>query len=126
MPQNFVFSIMFGIVDETNGDQSCPKRAKALLLSLNRRSIRTHAKRRDGWLERMEVMLRLLTRVKSPSKSNSILPVIVVLGAGSTHSKFPPRRKPRARKWNSGEAFGPVSEANSGSGKSVPWGEDES
>src|SRR2546423_8054701 len=126
MPPKFVFSIMFGIVDETNGDQSCPKRAKALLLSLKRRSILTQAKRSEGWLERIDVMLRLLTRVKSPSKSNSILPVIVVFGAGSTHSKLAPRRKPRARKWNSGELFGPVSKANSGNGKSVPCGEDES
>src|SRR5437660_4141790 len=98
MPPKFVFSIMFGIVDETNGDQSCPKRAKALVLSLNRRSILTQARRREGWLERIEVMFRLFTRVKSPSKSNSIFPVIVIFGAGSSHSKFAPRRRPRARR----------------------------
>src|ERR1041384_1582862 len=98
MPPKFVFSIMFGIVEETNGDQSCPNRTKALLLSLKRRSILTQAKRSEGWLDRIEVMLRLLTRVKSPSKSNSIFPVVVILGAGSTHSKFAPRRSPRARK----------------------------
>src|SRR6266446_3964444 len=98
MPPKFVFSIMFGIVDETNGDQSCPNKAKALLLSLKRRSIRTQAKRSDGWLERIEEMFRLLTRVKSPSKSNSIFPVIVVFGAGSTHSKLAPNRSPRARR----------------------------
>src|SRR5690349_639550 len=97
MPPKFVFSIMFGIVDDTNGDQSWPKSAKALVLSLKRRSILTQAKRSDGWLDRIEVMLRLLTRVKSPSKSNSIFPVIVVFGAGSIHSKFAPSRSPRAR-----------------------------
>src|SRR6266571_3177218 len=97
MPPKFVFSIMFGMVDETNADQSCPNKAKALLLSLKRRSIRTQAKRNEGWLDRIEVMLRLFTRVKSPSKSNSTFPVIVVFGAGSTHSKFAPRRSPRAR-----------------------------
>src|SRR6185503_5744815 len=109
MPPKFVFSIILGNVDETNGDQSCPNRTKALLLSLKRRSILTHAKRRDGWLDRIEVMLRLLTRVKSPSKSNSIFPVMVVFGAASSHSKFAPSRSPRARTWNSGELFGPVS-----------------
>src|ERR1041385_8398650 len=96
MPPKFVFSIMFGIVEETNGDQSCPNNANALVLSLKRRSILTQAKRREGWLERIEVMLRLLTRVKSPSKSNSIFPVIDVFGAGSSHSKFAPSRSPRA------------------------------
>src|ERR1043166_1650268 len=126
MPPKFVFSIMLGIVDDTNGDQSCPNKTKALLLSSKLRSIRTHARRREGWLDRIEVMLRLFTRVKSPSKSNSILPVIVVLGAGSTHSKFAPRRSPRARRWNSGELLGAVSPANNGSGKSFPCGEDES
>src|SRR6266403_2533854 len=126
MPPKLVFSIMFGIVDETNGDQSCPKRTNALLLSLNRRSILTHANRIEGWLERIEVMFRLFTRVKSPSKSNSIFPVIAVFGAGSTHSKLAPSRRPRARRWNSGELFGPVSAASSGSGKSFPCGEDES
>src|ERR1041385_1813929 len=98
MPPKFVFSIMFGKVDETNGDQSCPNKTNALLLSLKRRSILTQAKRNDGWLERIELTLRLLTRVKSPSKSNSIFPVSVVFGAGSTHSKFAPRRSPRARR----------------------------
>src|SRR6266404_2439588 len=98
MPPKLVFSIMLGIVDETNGDQSCPKRAKALVLSLNRRSILTQARRIEGWLERIEVILRLFTRVKSPSKSNSIFPVITILGAGSTHSKFAPSRRPRARR----------------------------
>src|SRR2546423_12549418 len=97
MPPKFVFSIMFGMVDDTKGDQSCPKSAKVLVLSLKRRSIRTQAKRSEGWLERIEVIFRLLTRVKSPSKSNSIFPVIVVFGAGSTHSKFAPSRRPRAR-----------------------------
>src|SRR5437588_10356195 len=105
MPPKFVFSIMFGMVDETNGDQSCPKRAKAVLLSLNRRSILTHASRSEGWLDRIEVILRLFARVKSPSKSNSILPVRTVLGVGSTHSKFAPRRRPRARTCNSAESF---------------------
>src|SRR6267143_1169268 len=98
MPPKFVFSIMFGMVDETNGDQSCPNRTNALLLSLNRRSILTQASRKEGWLDRIEVILRLFTRVKSPSKSNSIFPVIVILGAGSTHSKFAPSRSPRARR----------------------------
>src|ERR1051325_1379124 len=97
MPPKFVFSIMLGNVDETNGDQSCPNKTNALLLSLKRRSIRTHARRSDGWLERIELTLRLLTRVKSPSKSNSIFPVSVVFGARSSHSKFAPSRKPRAR-----------------------------
>src|SRR5437660_10717022 len=98
MPPKFVFSIMFGMVDDTKGAQSWPKRAKALVLSLNLRSIRTQAKRSDGWLERIEEAFRLLTRVKSPSKSNSIFPVIVVFGAGSTHSKLAPNRSPRARR----------------------------
>src|ERR1051325_4366423 len=98
MPPKFVFSIIFGMVDETNGDQSCPNKTKALLLSLKRRSILTQAKRSDGWLDRIELTLRLFTRVKSPSKSNSIFPVIVIFGAGSTHSKFAPRRSPRARR----------------------------
>src|SRR6185369_18075907 len=97
MPPKFVFSIMFGNVDETNGDQSCPNKTKALLLSLKRRSILTHARRSDGWLDRIELTLRLLTRVKSPSKSNSIFPVRVVFGATSNHSKFAPSRNPRAR-----------------------------
>src|SRR5205085_8457386 len=118
MPTKFVFSIMFGIVDETNGDQSWPNNAKALLLSLKRRSILTHAKRSDGWLDRIEVMLRLFTRVKSPSKSNSIFPVMVVFGAGSTHSKFAPTRRTRAGKRNTGASFGPVPAANTGSEKS--------
>src|SRR6266403_4687838 len=117
---------MFGMVDETNGDQSCPKRTNALLLSLKRRSILTQARRSEGWLDLIEVMFRLFTRVKSPSKSNSILPVSTVLGAGSTHSKFAPSRRPRARMWNSGESFGPVSAVSNGNGKSFPCGEDES
>ena len=41
-------AIVLGSVDETNGDQSCPNRTKTLLLSLKRRSILTHAKRKDG------------------------------------------------------------------------------
>src|SRR4030095_11422566 len=98
MPPKFVFSIMFGMVDETKGDQSWPNRTKALLLSLNRRSIRTQPRRSDGWLDRIAAMFRLFTRVKLPSKSNSIFPVIVVFGAGSTHSKFAPSRRARARK----------------------------
>src|ERR1041385_218348 len=97
MPPKFVFSIVLGRVDETNGDQSCPNKTKAVFLSLNRRSILTQAKRREGWLERIDVMLRLLTRVKSPSKSNSIFPVMLVFGAGSSHSKLAPSRSPRAR-----------------------------
>ena len=60
--------------------------------------MRTQAKRIDGWLERIEEMLRLLARVKLPSKSNSILPVMTMFGVGSSHSKFAPRRRPRARK----------------------------
>src|SRR5258708_2628336 len=98
MPPKLEFSIMLGIVEDTNGDQSWPKSAKALVLSLKRRSILTQANRSEGWLERIEVMFRLLTRVKSPSKSNSIFPVIVILGAASTHSKFAPSRRPRARR----------------------------
>src|SRR5690242_19477574 len=98
MPPKFVFSTILGNVDETNGDQSWPNKTNVLLRPLNRRSILTHARRKDGWLERIEVMLRLLTRVKSPSKSNSILPVSVVLGARSSHSKFAPSRRPRARR----------------------------
>ncbi|HEU5132819.1 MAG TPA: hypothetical protein VFT26_11975, partial [Pyrinomonadaceae bacterium] len=74
---------MFGKVEETNGDQSCPNKTNALLSSLKRRSILTHAKRKDGWLDRIEVMLRLLTRGKSPSKSNSSFPVMDVFGVGS-------------------------------------------
>src|ERR1043166_924596 len=97
MPPKFVLSIMFGKVDETKGDQSRPNKTKALFLLLTRRSILTQAKRRDGWLELIDVMLRLLTRVKSPSKSNSIFPVMVVFGATSSHSKFAPSRSPRAR-----------------------------
>src|SRR5258708_2386390 len=117
---------MFGMVEEANGAQSWPKSTKALLLSLNLRSILTQARRMEGWLERIDEMLRLFARVKSPSKSNSILPVTVIFGAGSSHSKFAPNRRPRALRWNSGELFGPVSAANSGSGKSFPCGDDES
>src|SRR5437879_7784883 len=117
---------MLGMVEETNGDQSCPKSAKALVLSLNLRSSLTQASRMEGWLDRIEEMLRLFARVKSPSKSNSILPVITMLGAGSSHSKFAPNRRPRVLRWNSGELFGPVSADKSGSGKSFPCGDDES
>src|ERR1041384_2904322 len=117
---------MLGNVDDTNGDQSCPNRMKALSLSLKRRSILTQARRNDGWLDRIEVMLRLLARGKSPSKSNSTFPVMLVFGAGSSHSKFAPSRSPRARSRNSGELFGTVSCASSGRGKSFPAGDDES
>src|SRR5213594_4686918 len=99
---------MFGMVEETKGAQSWPKSAKALVLSLNLRSILTHARRIEGWLERIDEMLRLFTRVKSPSKSNSILPVMIMFGAGSSHSKLAPRRKPRALRGNSAEFLGPV------------------
>src|ERR1044071_2663432 len=97
MPPKFVFSIMFGKVDETKGDQSCPNKTKALFLSLKRRSILTQAKRRDGWLERSDAMLRLLTGVQWPSTSKSIFPVMLAFGAGSSHSKLAPSRSPRAR-----------------------------
>jgi hypothetical protein len=117
---------MFGIVEEANGVQSCPKSAKPVVFSVSLRSMRTQASLIEGWLERIEEMLRLLTRVKSPSKSNSMRPVIVVFGAGSSHSKFAPSRRPRARRWNSGEAFGPVSAASSGRGKSLPCGDEVS
>src|ERR1051325_5708512 len=67
MPPKFLFSIMLGNVDETNGDQPCPNKTNALLLSLKRRSILTQAKRNDGWLERIELTLRLLTRAACDS-----------------------------------------------------------
>src|SRR6266545_91318 len=40
MPPKFVFSIMFGRVEEANGAQSWPNKAKPLTLSLKRRSMR--------------------------------------------------------------------------------------
>ena len=46
-----------------------------MVFSASPRSIRTQARRKLGWLERIEEMLRLFTRVKSPSKSNSKRPV---------------------------------------------------
>jgi hypothetical protein len=88
--------MVFGTVEETKGDQSCPKRTKPVVFSVRARSMRAHASRMEGWLERIEEMLRLLARVKSPSKSNSSRPVMTVLGAGSSHSKLRPRRKARA------------------------------
>src|ERR1700752_213426 len=98
MPPKFVFSIMFGRVDDAKGAQSWPNNAKALKFSPKRRSIRPHASRIDGWLEPIEEIFRLFTLVKSPSKSNSMRPVITVFGAGSTHSKLAPRRKALAFK----------------------------
>ncbi|MEJ7860248.1 MAG: hypothetical protein WKF90_01305 [Pyrinomonadaceae bacterium] len=73
---------------EPNGVQSCPIKTKATVLSSKARSSRAHARRIEGWLERIEEILRLLERVKSPSKSSSTFPVKVVFGAGSSHSKF--------------------------------------
>src|SRR5262249_25508374 len=108
------------------GVQSCPKSANALVFSEMARSTRPYARRIEGWLERRVEMLRLLTRVKFPSKSNSTLPVSAVLGAASSHSKFAPRRSERVLTWNSGAASGPLSPANPGAGKSLPCGDDES
>jgi hypothetical protein len=71
-------------------------------------------------LDRIVEMLRLATRVKFPSKSNSSRPVTATFGEGSIHSKLPPMRNARALMWNSGEASGPVSNRSSGSGKSFP------
>src|SRR3954471_2068445 len=117
---------MFGSVEEANGVQSWPKSAKPVVFSVNLLSMRAHARRIEGWLERIEEMLRLFARVKLPSKSNSNFPVMTVLGAGSSHSKFAPMRRARALRWNSGERFGPVSDASKGRGKSLPCGDDES
>src|SRR6476660_1215236 len=96
MPPKFVFSIVVGRVEETNGAQSCPNKTYALLLSLKRRSMRAQASRSDGWLDRTDEIFRLFTLVKSPSKSNSIRPVITVFGAGSSHSKLAPSLSARA------------------------------
>src|SRR5688500_1597263 len=115
-----------GCVEEANGVQSCPKRMKPVVFSVSCRSMGAQARRIEGWLERIEEMLRLPARVKSPSKSNSKRPVMIVFGAGSSHSKFAPKRNARALRWNSGEAFGPVSAASRGRGKSLPCGDDES
>src|SRR5882757_10058591 len=72
-------------------------------------------------------MLRLSVAVKLPSKSISNLPVNVIFGDRSTHSKLVPNRVARAFTWNSGDGFGPVSpKRNCGSGKSSPRGDDES
>src|SRR5215210_4992178 len=96
MPPKFVFSIMFGSVEDANGVQSWPKRAKPVVLSVNLLSMRAQARRIEGWLERIEEILRLFARAKLPSKSNSKRPVMIVFGAGSSHSKFAPKRKARA------------------------------
>jgi hypothetical protein len=85
-----------GKVEEPNGVQSCPNKANTEVLGLMILSSRIQARRSDGWLERMEEMFRLLTRVKLPSKSNSSLPVRDRSLAMSGHSKLTPTRAARA------------------------------
>src|SRR5579884_603167 len=66
---------------------------------------------------------RLSTRVKSPSKSNSMSPVSVRFLLLSSHSKRVPRRVERALRWNSGAALGPESVPKKpGGGQSSPVG----
>ena len=95
-----------------------------MVLSVVCQSTRPQAKRIDGMFERMELMLRLLARLKLPSRSNSNFPVTTRLGEGSTHSKLVPTRVARDFKWNSAKLSGPfVMGLNPGRGKSLPYGE---
>src|SRR5579871_2376479 len=96
-----VVSSRLGRVEEPNGVQSCPNRAKTEVLSVTLWSSRAQARRSDSMLERTAEMLRLLAREKLPSKSASTRAVSAVLEEMSGHSKLVPKREPRDFRWNS-------------------------
>src|ERR1035438_9830013 len=119
-----VVSSMFGKVEEANGVQSWPNRAEKVFVSLALKSRRPQANRRDGLLERTLDRFRLSERLKLPSKSISIFPVMLHFVLLSYHTKFEPTRLLRALMWKSGAPSGPVSVRNPGRGKSSPFGDE--